>query len=95
MDIKYRLGWPFSAVVARMGIPTLVRIDVVRDHDAGVYVGTSDDLAGLVLEAETLEELMREAQDMIPCLLEASNPNRVSREIIPSLRYDADHAAHA
>ena len=87
MDIKYRLGWPFGSVVARMGIPTLVRIDVIRDNDVGVYVGTSEDLPGLVLEADTLDELMREAHDMIPSLLGAKNPDRVSREIIPSLRY--------
>lgn len=95
MFMKYRLGWPFGKVVARMGVPTLVRIDVVRDSEAGVYVGTSDDLPGLVLEADTLDELLREAHEMIPSLLDGESRGQVASEIIPSLRYDDRHAAHA
>lgn len=92
MNVKYKLGWPLGKFVARLGIPTLVRINVIRDDEAGVFVGTSEDLVGLVLEAETLDGLINEAKLMIPCLLntERSEPSR--REIIPSIRYDDCHA---
>ena len=42
------------------------------DSEAGVWVATSDDLPGLVTEAETVEGLQRKLAVMIPDLLEAN-----------------------
>lgn len=39
------------------------------DDEAGVWVGTSEDVPGLCLESPTLEDLMREAEGLIPELL--------------------------
>ena len=41
------------------------------DAEAKVWVATSDDLPGLVTEAETVEALQRKLATMIPELLEA------------------------
>lgn len=89
--MRYRLGWPLGRVAARIGIPTLIRINVTKDEEAGVYVGTSTDLAGLVLEASSIEEMMSEAHDVIPCLLDPKSRDHLD-EIVPSIRYTACHA---
>lgn len=89
--MRYRLGWPLGKMAARIGVPTLIRINVTKDEEAGVYVGTSSDLAGLVLEADTIEEIMAEAHEVIPCLLDAKARNHLD-EIVPSIRYTACHA---
>lgn len=50
------------------------------DPDAGVWVATSQDVPGLVTEAETLEVLEAKLKVMVPELLEANNV-RISPEI--------------
>lgn len=69
MGLHYRYGWPFGKVMARMGVPTKIRVDVIRDEEAGVFIATSCDVDGLVLEAETIEGLITEARDVIPMLV--------------------------
>ena len=43
--------------------------NAVWDDEAKVWVGTSDDVPGLCVEARTLEELMDAAGELIPDLL--------------------------
>ena len=43
------------------------------DPEAGVWVATSDDVPGLVTEAETPDELQRKLRVMIPELLELND----------------------
>ena len=40
------------------------------DGDAGVWVATSDDVPGLVTEADTLERLIEKLRTMVPEMLE-------------------------
>lgn len=56
----YRIGFPFWREAARFGVPLKLRINVTRDDEAGVLVASSDDLRGLVCEAATFDELVRE-----------------------------------
>lgn len=58
--MPYRVGLPGWKLVARAGIPTSLRVDVMKDAEAGVFVATSPDLPGLVAEAATLEDLVAE-----------------------------------
>ena len=67
----YRYSWPFGRLLARAGVPIKIRVDVIRDDEAGVFVGTSKDVRGLVVEADTLDELVREALSLIPELVHA------------------------
>lgn len=90
--MRYRMGWPLGRVAAQLGLPTLIRINVIKDSEAGVYVGTSRDLSGLVLEADSIEELVAEAHDVIPCLLDAKSRDHLQKELIPSFRYTECHA---
>ena len=43
------------------------------DPEAGVWIATSDDVPGLVTEAETIEILTHKLRVMIPELLEANH----------------------
>lgn len=78
----YRVGNPGWRVAARVGIPLNVRIDVIFDDEAKVFVATSEDLKGLVVEAATVEELWAEIkQCACELLVEECQPQRpVARE---------------
>ena len=73
MNMTYRLGWPFGKALARAGFPVVVQVDVIRDQAAGVFVGTSSDVQGLVVEAETFEELVRETDNTLRALFEVEH----------------------
>jgi hypothetical protein len=70
----YRLGWPFSIFLGSIGIPLLIKIEVICDVEAGVYVATSSDLKGLVVEAETLDAVKIEVMALVPELLSLNIP---------------------
>ncbi len=66
----YRVGFPLWQLAARLGVPLLVKIEVVHDTEAGVFVATSADLPGLVVEAKDLGQLMPEVYDCVDMLLQ-------------------------
>jgi hypothetical protein len=64
-----RIGFPFWRTFARFGVPLQLRIDVIYDADAAVFVATSNDLVGLVAEAATMDELVKEVHATVDELL--------------------------
>jgi predicted RNase H-like HicB family nuclease len=50
--------------------PQHYRVEASWDPDAGVWVGTSEDVPGLVTEADTIEALMEKLRVLVPELLE-------------------------
>lgn len=54
-----------------MGGP-IFHVQADWDHEAGVWVATSDDVPGLATEAPTIEALAEKLRIMIPELLEAN-----------------------
>lgn len=64
----YKVGLPFWKTVARAGFPVALRINVSYDHDAKVFIATSNDLRGLVVEARSVDELVCETNDAIDML---------------------------
>ncbi len=70
----YRLGWPGATFLAQMGMSLLIKVEIIHDNEANVYVATSPDLKGLVVEAETLDELEKEVWDLVPELLTLDKP---------------------
>lgn len=66
----YRVGFPGWKLAARFGVPLLVKINVIRDTEASVFVATSADLPGLVVEASDLDQLMPEVYGCVGMLLE-------------------------
>jgi predicted RNase H-like HicB family nuclease len=54
-----------------MGGP-IYHVQADWDHEAGVWVATSEDVPGLATEAPTIEALAEKLLTMIPELLEAN-----------------------
>ena len=65
----YRIGNPFWRFFAKLGVPLLVRVDVLFDKEVSVYVATSPDLRGLVVEAKTKDELISSVYDCVDMLV--------------------------
>ena len=72
----YRLGNPGWRLLETLGASIYCRIDVQFDVEAKVYIATSPDLAGLVVEAASKEEMFREVPHCIGMLLEAQSPRK-------------------
>jgi len=66
----YPVGWPLWKLLARLGVPVIVKIEVLRDEDAGVYIATSPNLRGLVAEAASKDTLIDAVHDCIDLLME-------------------------
>jgi hypothetical protein len=49
-----------------------ITIDARWDAEASVWIGTSNDVAGLVIEADTWPAMIEEVQLVLPDLLELS-----------------------
>lgn len=60
--MTYRVGFPGWKIAAHAGLRLKLRIDVLHDDEAKVYVATSPDLRGLVAEAKSLDELFANIQ---------------------------------
>jgi predicted RNase H-like HicB family nuclease len=64
-------------IVGAPELPVSVRISIRHDPKAGVYVAYGEDLEGLVVEADSLDELIQEACAAAEGLLEVAriSPN--------------------
>ncbi|KAA0892625.1 DUF1902 domain-containing protein [Pusillimonas sp. ANT_WB101] len=66
----YKVGSPFWKIVAHLGVPISLRVDVHHDSEANVFIATSPDLRGLIVEAATLDELIHETSGAVKMLME-------------------------
>ena len=65
----YRVGLPLWKLVARRGGQMSLRIDLQRDDEAGVFVATSPDLRGLVVESASLDALVKDLPECVDMLM--------------------------
>ena len=56
-----------------------ITVNVIYDDVANVYVGTSEDLIGLVAEAPTFEELVNKIRQLVPELVELNGVHPIAR----------------
>ena len=70
----YRLGWALCGIFASLGMPLLIKVEIIHDNEANVYIATSPDLKGLVVEAEPLDELEKEVWRLVSELLTLDMP---------------------
>jgi predicted RNase H-like HicB family nuclease len=70
------------------------RVTAFWDHEASVWVAESDDVPGLVTEAETVEQLLSKLQVMVPELLEANGVFPAGEKEVP-IRLVAERAVRA
>ena len=68
--MNYRAGWPGWKLVARAGGTIVVKVDVMKDNEAGVYVASSGILDGLVVVAKSLDDFRLEVIGAALSLLE-------------------------
>lgn len=67
------------------------------DDEAGVWVAQSEQIPGLVTEAETVEELSAKLERLIPELLELNAPHRTGSATTksPTIHLRAERTLHA
>ena len=66
----YRVGFPGWKLAARMGVPLLYTVDVAHDPEVGVFIATSQDVPGLVVESEDMARLLPDVYDCMDMLME-------------------------
>ena len=71
--MSYPFNYPFAPTLYRLGVTLHIQIEIIHDGEAGVYIATSPNLAGLVLESESVDQLTHEVSEAIPNLLALSN----------------------
>lgn len=85
----YPAGWPLWQAVGRYGFPIGVHVKVIRDLEAGVFVALESNLPGLVAEAPTIDELVKNlnagVQDLLEEYLHQEQPaSEVSLQFSPA-----------
>ncbi len=83
----YKIGYPLWKLAAKIGIPLRLRVNIVKDNEAGVYVATSKDLHGLICEAATMDELMKEVNYSIGDLLSLELDGKPSTIPVADFRF--------
>lgn len=68
-------------------------VDLNWDEEARVWVATSEDIHGLVLESESLDDLIKKVTDAVPELLDFNVQERKGRRI--SIQFRAERLAEA
>ncbi len=68
------IGFPFWRLFARMGVRMNVVIDVYRDKEKNVFQANGRYFKGLVVEADTYEQLMREVNLVLPDVIKENYP---------------------
>lgn len=91
--MAYRVGLPGWKLAARARLPMSLRVEVLRDDEAGVFVATSPDLAGLVAEAATLDELVKEVNAGVHDLITGYLDDSGAKQPITNLRIDRTFCA--
>lgn len=66
----YKIGYPFWKIAARFGAKISIPVFVERDEESGVLIATSPSLRGLVVEAQTWDELLVEVEEVASMLIE-------------------------
>jgi hypothetical protein len=66
----YRVGWLGWKTLAKAGAPMLIKLEIARDPEAEVFICTSPDLEGLVVESATIEGLHTDVNDCIDMLMQ-------------------------
>lgn len=69
----YPFNWPFAKTISSLGLPLLIKIQVFYDDEAEVYIATSPMVKGLIIEADSLDEIRKEVELTLPELLELNN----------------------
>ena len=91
--LAYRVGFPGWKIAARLGVPLTVRVEVLWDNEAKVFVATSDDFLpefGCVAESATWDGLKEELSAVFDDAFESIFGNKAKEPAIsPTLKFAA------
>ncbi|BCG63995.1 MAG: antitoxin [Methyloprofundus sp.] len=71
--MNYPISYPLAKFFSALGAKLIIRIDFIHDKEADVFVATSRDIQGLVIEAASYAELQNEIKETIATLAELNN----------------------
>jgi len=71
--MSYPTSYPLANFLSKLGLRLVVRIDFIHDKEADVFVATSRDIKGLVIEASSYEELQDEIKEAIATFSELNS----------------------
>ena len=55
------------------------QVKIFYDNEAGVWIATSENVTGLILESESLDKLIERVLDAVPELVELNNLPKYSK----------------
>lgn len=67
--MKYPISFPLAWFFALLGVPIIIRVEFCFDPEVEVYIATSTDISGLVIESDTFIDLKNQVEEAIPNLL--------------------------
>jgi len=81
--MNYPITYPLANLFSLLGAKLVIRIDFIHDKEADVFIATSKDIQGLVIEAASYEELQSEIKEAIATLSELSNSkNNIHTDVL-------------
>lgn len=83
----YRVGFPMWKSLAKRGVKLTLKVNVIYDPDARVFVADSPDLRGLVCEADTLDRLLPELRSSIRELISFELDKDLKKEPFAEIRF--------
>lgn len=78
--MRYPLRYPLSWLLAMLGVKISIDINFIYDDEEKVFIATSKDIQGLVLEAENFNVLKKEVEEAVPNLLNLSCKKPLPKE---------------
>lgn len=69
--MKYKIGRPFWKIAYRLGVPIYYSYNIFFDRHAKRYFALSEDIGGLVAEADTIDEIKEICEDIAQDMIES------------------------
>ena len=88
----YRVGFPFWRALAKVGVHMQVRVFVFENENGPGFWAKSDDLDGLVVSGETIDELRREVTSAAAELFELQVGGHHAKPV-PDFRFPSNCSA--
>jgi predicted RNase H-like HicB family nuclease len=83
----YRVGFPGWRLVAKLGVPMVVKIVVHKDKDSGTFWAEGQGLRGLVVTGKDLNELYSECTAAIDELMSLELDGYQPRSLEPRMAF--------
>lgn len=83
----YRVGFPAWRLVAKLGVPMVIKVVVHKDHESGTFWAEGQGLRGLVVTGRDLNELYRECTAAIEELMSLELGGHSPKSVEPRMAF--------